>query len=304
MSHGAAIYALLGRYREVIAYRDDRLFTEFLPQGYQFTTLSSVDDARFQQVIITKFHLGMLITLLDDFADHPQHLNSHLLQELYKIPYHETAICEAKLNLAGPAIMELARQLAHGLLKHLESFPHYAALNKVFKFDLLRVYQANHYSELLSQQPALLNADELVAMRPFNMGIVAAGMIDVFASSRFNLSELGGARHVFHLGQRFGSICNNIHTLRREWNEGDVTNEIIVKGIDRKLITAADLNQLSAENAVDRLSGIVAEVEDEQHIILNTINSYTHEIQSFKCSEYAIGLQQLQSLHASMQGVI
>src|ERR1700752_1519100 len=77
----------LNRYRKIITHRDDRLFTEFLPKGYDYTMLSSVDDSLYNKVALAKFHLGMLITLLDDFADHPKYHNPRLLKEIYKLPY-------------------------------------------------------------------------------------------------------------------------------------------------------------------------------------------------------------------------
>ncbi len=38
----------LDEYRQVISYRSDLLFTEFLPQGYKMMTLSCVPDQHFR----------------------------------------------------------------------------------------------------------------------------------------------------------------------------------------------------------------------------------------------------------------
>lgn len=291
-------------YRKVIDYRDDRLFTEFLPSGYQATTLSSVDNCFLDYAMIAKFHLGMFITLLDDFADNPRYLNTFLLMEIYKIPFDRHSINEKALNENELAILRLADYLYQHIQDHIQVLPHYNTLLQVFKFDLLRFYQANKFSELMTQHIALVNSDELMQLRPFNMGIVISGMIDLFASSNFDLRELGVARHIFHLGQRFGSICNNLNTFSRELIEGDITNEIIVKGLERKLISSSDLNNKSSDTLHDKLHDIVKEMESEQSEILNKILDHNDEIHSFHCDKYVTGLNQLKLLHEAMKGII
>lgn len=291
-------------FRKIIDYRDDRLFTEFLPRGYHCTTLYSVDECFYDQAMIAKFHLGMLITLLDDFADHPQHFNPLLLQEIYKIPFDCHNVKRDILNEKEQSILNLAEYLSNKILENIKIMPHFENLKNIFKFDLLRFYQANHFSELMTSHAEIINTDELLQLRPFNMGMVIAGMIDVIASSQFNLSELGAARRVFHLGQRFGSICNNFNTLSRELIESDITNEILVKGIERHLISLSDISQLTEKEISKKLSGIIIEMKTEQKNILKKLLQLKNEIHSFPCEQYVLGLKKLKSLHEAMQGVI
>ena len=58
--------------KSIAPFRNPRLFKEFLPIGYNLTTLDSV--AKKNEVIEIKIILGTLITLYDDFADRPTHL--------------------------------------------------------------------------------------------------------------------------------------------------------------------------------------------------------------------------------------
>src|SRR4051794_22798126 len=75
--------ALVETYLGVSSHRSESLFRRFLPDGYRMTTIDSVDPAVFDTAILAKVHLGMLITLYDDLADHPRHRNAQLLSELY-----------------------------------------------------------------------------------------------------------------------------------------------------------------------------------------------------------------------------
>jgi len=294
----------LKRYRSIIGYRDDRLFTRFLPQGYACTMLSAVDNQCREQVMSAKCHLGMLITLLDDFADHPQHYNSILLNEIYKIPLDRQNVNHEKLSPSELSVLQLADYLLAAIHSSLLELPHYAYLKQILQFDLQQFYQANRYSSLITSLPCLLNTDELIRLRPFNMGMVMAGMIDIAGSSTFNFSELGAARHVLHLGQRFGSLCNNLNTFSRELNEGDMTNELIAKAIERRLITQDDCHHLSEESLAQKLTHLRLECEEEMGDIHVELAQYQQTIQSFSCKQYITGLVQLRALHEAMQGVI
>lgn len=299
------IHQSLHVYRQIIPYRDNRLFTEFLPKGYCYMTLTSVDDCFYDQVLSAKFHLGMLITLLDDFADHPRYFNPLLLEQIYKIPYSQQHINDSQLSHADDLIiLHLVKYLFQQIECNLKPLPHYASLKNILKFDLMRFYQANQYSELIMRHAEIVNTYELLQLRPFNMGMVIAGMMDVIASSQFNLSELGVTRKMLHLGQRYGSISNNLNTFSRELAEGDITNEVLIKGLDRQLIIYADLKQLSYTEIRDKLHNIIAEMEKEQNEILNELIQEKFKINSFDCNQYVNGLKQLKLLHQSMQGII
>src|SRR3990167_2533466 len=86
-------------YREYFPHRQEYLFNHFLLKGYQLTTLSSVADEFFPDLLSAKLHLGMLITLLDDFADHPKFHQPQLLDKLYQLPYfHRSAASSSALD--------------------------------------------------------------------------------------------------------------------------------------------------------------------------------------------------------------
>jgi hypothetical protein len=156
----------------------------------------------------------------------------------------------------------------------------------------------------MTRFPKLVNSEELLQMRPFNMGMVSAAMIDVLASTEFDLKELGAARRIFHLGQRYGSISNNLITFKRELLEDDITNEITVKGLERHLINRKDLERLNHEQLLDKLSSIVSEITDEQNNIIKNFAAHLHDVHSFSLDQYVYGLKQFKLLHESMQEYI
>lgn len=300
----SSVTETLTLYRQHITYRNDALFTEFLPQGYSHVTLSSVNLSLADNLLIAKIHLGIFITLLDDFADNPNYLNSKLLTEIYKIPFYSEYIQFLHLNKQEKEIISLADYVIQKLIQHIETLPHYATLKKLFEFDLRQFYSANHFCELINTIPSLANPEEIISLRPYNMGMVISGMLDIMASPTFDLSELGKTREILYLGQRFGSICNTLITFHRELLEHDVTNEIIIKGFSRQLVTPAELQSDFHEMITNKLANVFQELDQERSSILTKITRLGEQIHSFDCEQYIASLINLQCLHEALRGVI
>lgn len=300
----AAILKTLEIYRKVIPYRNDLLFTKFLPQGYRDMTIASVDEKFYANVIIAKCHVGMLITLLDDFADHPQYFNSALLGEIYKIPFHSESVNLEVLNTHEKEVLNLVKYLFQNIDENIQILPRYEEFKAIYQFDMQRFYQSNRFAELMMQYNEMVNSNELLQLRPFNMGIVIVGTIDLMASPDFDIKELGVVRHILHLAQRFGSICNNLITFEREWAEGDITNEIIVKGLERLLISHSDRNQKLNSAIQEKLSHVIDELKIERLNIIEEAAKLSGRVKSIPSNKEMRGLKKLQALHESLQGVI
>jgi hypothetical protein len=277
------IDTLIETYLSVCSIRPEILFREFLPTGYRFTTIDSVATDTYSSVILAKIHLGMMITLYDDLADHPLHRSPELLLELYKINIERDNPTPGHFSGQIRLIYELARFLFSELRTTLASLMHYETLATALRFDIEQFYVCNRYSELMSTLPSIRNLTESQILGPHNMGIVAAGTIDLMASPDLKIAELGQCREVFLLGQRLGRISNLIYTLQREVAEGDATNEI--------LITASTPKEVQQLN-------LVREFEKKKELIS------TYQIQTFQTARYAKGLQKLHQLHASLEGKI
>src|SRR5689334_17025136 len=117
--------ALIRTFSDVCKNRPEVLFREFLPKGYRLTTLDSVRGDLVESVVFSKSHLGMMISLYDDLADHPQHRNPALLEALYQLNLTKDRLAPPRLVGKDRAIFELARHLFFQLGTILKRFPNY-----------------------------------------------------------------------------------------------------------------------------------------------------------------------------------
>jgi hypothetical protein len=275
---------LIGEYLAVSSIRSPALFRDFLPAGYQQTTLSSVPAEIRGVVVFAKVHIGMLITLYDDLADNPHYRNPRLLSELYALNVARDRVMPARFAGEERNVYELARYLFFSLARALEKFPHYDRLLIALRFDFEQFYCANRHAELISLVPEAANLEESRVLGPHNMGIVAAGTVDLMASREFEFSELGECRAIFLLGQRLGRISNLVHTLKRELAEGDLTNEICIAGRE----VPANIYQAK----------LLVEFKQKAKAIRRK------KLRSFDTAGYSQGLEALHALHSALEGKI
>lgn len=271
---------LIHHYQFHSSIRDPRLFSDFLIPGYKITTTNSVSQALDKKVQMAKLNLGMFITLIDDLADHPTYFNPKLLQHMYLLFPGGSNLTIPHLSKSDRATYELGRKLMENIHSQIKDLPHYQSLKEILHFDLETIYRANRYSELMHLHPQMINLKESQEYGPYNMGMLAAGMIDLMGSELFVANELGLAREVFLLGQRMGRIGNLLATHHREIAEKDVTNEISVAG-----------NLQYRENLRVEFLKLKNEIE-------------SRPILTFDSREYAKGMDKLFDLHLSLMGVI
>lgn len=277
---------LISSYTRVSSARPEVLFREFLPRGYRYTTLDSVPTSALEAAIFAKIHLGMMITLYDDLADHPGYRNPLLLEQLYRLNVDQDVEPEVGLSDSELATFGLARHLFEQLTSILETFPSYRVLLPVLRFDIEQFYACNRYSEMISKVPAVRTLQESQSLGPHNMGIVAAGTIDLMTQERLKLPELARAREVFQMGQRLGRIGNLLFTFDREVAEGDVTNEISIA-----------------------LASGFGSAEEYRQVLLSELGTLRLRIRAqklaiFDTSRYADGLVKLHQLHDGLKDQI
>lgn len=170
--------------------------------------------------------------------------------------------------------------------EQIPGLPEFQIFKPVLQFDMEQFYTCNRHSELMTRIPQVRNLRESKALGPFNMGIVAAGTIDLMALSGLNLQELGRLREIFHLGQRLGRISNLLVTFDREFQEGDITNEILI---------AAETQGVEVKSYQDQLCD---EFSRTREVICSS------NVESFSSMEYAKGFNHLNDLHLSLRGQI
>lgn len=282
---------MIVKYRNVSKNRNVELFSKFLFKGYKMTTLNSVDRVHYNKVIMAKMHLGMLITLYDDLADNPKFQDNELLKILYMLPFADENF---KQNLTPEQfrIYNLSRYLISGFKFLLKGLPHYDKLKEFFLFDMEQIFSANKYSSLITSLPEGASAYESVRYGPFNMGIVAAGMIDLMGSSNFKIIELGTSRSAFHHAQRMGRISNLLATLDRELEEDDITNELFIK------------MHLSYDSYKYDREASEGKVIDEFTSLSDNLLKHKKAINSFCIEVYNKGIKKLHDFHLDLKGTI
>lgn len=285
------------RFHAIHPHRSPKLFTEFLPQGYDMTTLSSVDTSARARALRAKCFLGMYITLYDDLADNPALFNMKLLTELYKIPFHGDEVRADSVDDDAQKYLTFARVLADALLQELSTLTHYDEYRELFEFDLRQFYNCNQYYTLAQKYPHLGNSVEARLFGPFNMGMIVAATIDIMASSTFCTRELGQARALFLFGQRFGHICNSLTTLAREISEQTITNEVL-------LIAHEKSSASHFSNVIGNVDVALSVLREEQELLLTKLAVHARMITSFDAHGYINGLKNLRALHERMMGSI
>lgn len=273
------VQILVNRYFEVFSHRDPRLFTDFLVDGYTKTTFSCVDQNLREEVVYAKVCLGMIITLYDDLADNPNFYSPMLLRDLYRLGL-EDIYYPKDLNPTHDLALFLFREMRETIMR----FPRYMDYKAILSFDIKHVFLANQYSELMIACPSIRNLSEGRSFGPYNMGMVAAGMIDLMASFRIEINELGKIREVLIQGQRVGRIGNVISTFNRERSEGDLTNEML-------------MHPQGIEFAKDEL--LV-----ELNLRIQNLKSQMFALKSINVLDYVKSLVNLFELHQKMEGII
>lgn len=287
------VEALIKDYFALGFERHIHLFTEFLPKGYAKTTLNSVGNSYYKDLIQIKILLGIFITLYDDFADNPKYQNPHLLTELMKIPEQDTGeINRHKLSKFDRKVLILAESIFFQIHSFLQTLPNAKRLNSLLLFDLHQFYNGLKYSILVRKIPNIANSMECICYLPHNMGIIMVGMMDLMASIDLIQNEIGTIREFFWYAQRFGNICNTLTTLDRELEQHDFGNEIVLLAKTALHTTGQDSKYALIKN----------QLVLEQENIIERLRQF--EIRTFSTSEYIKGLMFLQKLHQQMKEVI
>ena len=284
-----SIESVIDYYQSVLPNRPRVLFSKFLAQGYEDTALSNISSEHAGHALRAKMLLGMLITLLDDLADNPEFFNPKLLKILYHIGSKIRALPMDSLSAHEIKTIELTEFLINEIKNSLYTLPHWNILQNIFLFDIWQIYLSNRFAELMTESPWVRNIAEAKFYGPYNMGMVAAGMIDLMATPGIVLSELGKCREIFLLGQRLGRIGNLIATFARENQENDHTNEIAIL-----LENGSEHSFAHHRDALKR----------EHDLGIKKIARQRKFITNFDTKLYSRGLVKLFDLHQSMIGTI
>ena len=279
------LFRIEHKMRSFAPHRKSVLFSDFLVKGYTCVTLSSVPQERFRDLLRAKVCLGSLITLYDDFADRPSQINPLLLARLHELklrhhnPISTSNSCEVK-------VLSFAKSLLSEINFILMEMPNYFLFREILSFDLEQFYNANHFSSLLTIYPFINNSLEKRLHSHHNMGMIMVAMMDLMATERIEMSEIGAMREVFLIGQRMGRIFNVLTTQKREAFENDITGELSTYQSDQEV-----------EFAKNKL-------REEIETLHERVSNYASNIKTFSVHGYLRGLMNLYQLHEDMEAMI
>ncbi|VEB38392.1 Uncharacterised protein [Legionella sainthelensi] len=265
--------------------RDERLFTQFLPWGYTQTTLSCVNASFYERCQLTKWMVGALITLTDDFTDNPE------FRSMSWVKGFITAIQNCRpiepLSSKQQQALQLSCQLYGWIQQSIAQMTLQPRLMPLIEFDMQQYFLNMHFSTFLSSEPLLICKREYLWHAPHNMGIVIAGMVDLACSEYIEWQEMAAMRDIFYSAQRCGHICNTLTTVDREIQEECISNEILLRILHGNNGSEDDIIEFLKQERMELYQKI-------RHKSLKT----------FSIEHYVKGLEQLQALHDDMQGVI
>ena len=271
-------------FQDHVQKRDPALFADFLKNGYEMTTLNSVSSDFLEDVLIAKQCLGTLITLADDLADDLQYVDRTNLDLVH---HHMRSVATNRSPqkiLAKSQHEQFAIELVETINEKIAVLPNYEKLKDLLQFDMELIALANQRSYLSTTLPFCANYAETKAYGHHNMGMIAAGMIDLMACQELNQGEIGALREIFFKGQRIGRIYNQVYTLARELKEKDVTNEIL-------------FHQSKGRN--EYVQSLLIEANEW----IDTI-AMQKNIKSFDVGQYAEGLRRFGRLHQKLSSRI
>ncbi|HHF7368126.1 TPA: hypothetical protein ACPSKY_003277 [Legionella bozemanae] len=281
----ATLSCWLREYLRLNMGRDERLFTQFLSFGYAKTTLSSVSPLFYEQCQLAKWMLGSLITLTDDFTDHPSFKSMQWVTSF--IAAIQGGHQVAPLSTHQLQALNLAYQLYGWLQQSIHKMTLQPRLIALIEFDLQQYFLNMRFSTFLNSEPLLICKREYLWHAPHNMGMVIAGMMDLACSDHIEWQEMAAMREIFYCAQRSGHICNTLTTLHRETEEGCISNEI-------------QLRKMHGKNGSEE--SIIELLQQERANLYQKIAN--ESLKTFSTKGYVQGLWQLQTLHEDMQGVI
>lgn len=265
--------------------RDERLFTQFLPFGYAKTTLSSVNPSLYERCQLTKWMIGALITLTDDFADNPAFRSMSWVKGF--IATAQGGHPMDSFSTQHQQALTLSGQLYEWIKQSLAQMTLQPRLIPLIDFDLQQYFLNMHFSTFLSSDPLLICKREYLWHAPHNMGMVIAGMVDLACCDQIEWREMAVIRELFYCAQRSGHICNTLTTMDREMEEGCISNEIQLRLMHGINGSEANIIELLEQERIELYQKITAQ-----------------SLKTFSTADYVQGLQQLQALHEEMQGVI
>ncbi len=269
--------------------------------GLKKLTLPSVSKKYRNLVLEAKFISIVLNVLLDDLAD--KRKNKNLLEKAINICILRNSVQkDLKLTLfdkEDQSCLDLIREIWLFLNRTIKRLPRYKEFRDIFLYDYQQFLNSVRYGYLINKNLNLINIIEDQIYSSHNMQGMIMGTMDLMASLKFNINELGLFREIIWRAQRMGRIGNSLTTWKREILENDFSSEIFGYALINGILSQKDLRKENSEEIVKKI-----EKSDIKNYFLNEwekrykeIREFNKEMKSFNFKEVLEGLESLIVMH-------
>jgi hypothetical protein len=283
-----------------------RFLWQWCFKGVGITTLPCVAPELRNHVIETKILAIIYGTLIDDIADREQ--DREMLQMAISLVSADDWLADRLALWTGRRrdYLEMIAKLWNEVWTRCESYPRFAELEFLLRFDNEQSLNAMRYALLANQSPGMLNSIEHDLYQPHNMQIMFMASIDLAASTSFDMNELGMAREIFWHAQRMGRIGNMLTTWEREVLDRDFTSGVFAHALARGILGPTDLRNLPAHEIMS-----VLETAECQAYFIRDWKTQRQEmaakiqnIRSCDLTCYQRGFEELIILHLGSRGLM
>ncbi len=301
------VRAYVDEYERAVGVRDGFLW-KWIHNLFDEFTLSCVDASHFEPVKRQKTLLTMWITTLDDLAEHPG--AGAVFERARRIPFDEDLddVCVADESVENAAsTVKFATDVWGAFETQLRAAPRYDEFAEVFTYDLRQSINAMDYSRVLNGNRTMANLTEAERYDAHNMTMFPYACVDLMHSPSFARSEFGTLRSILADLQQMARIGNWITTWERELVEGDCSSGILVRALQRGVVSSDEIDDADVETAdriVERIRsyGIESEFIREWELRNRAVRKRTNEIESVDGDAIVDGLETVMSHHLASDG--
>ena len=282
-----------------------RFLWQWCAKGVRLTTLPCVQSEFTEHVFETKMLSILFGTLIDDIADQEQDremLESAIAIEQYDLRRNSLVPWDERRKVYIETIADIWAQVWN----RCKVYPRFDQYEHLLRFDNQQILNAMRYALLVNESPSLLNTIEHDIYQPHNMQIMFMATVDLCASPKFDITDLGVAREIFWNAQRMGRIGNMITTWEREVLDRDFSSGVFAHAVHRGLIKPSELSSLPAHE----IMSILEEAGFQDHFIAQwekhraRIEQLVPRIKSVDLHPYLHAFERLIKFHLCSRGLM
>ena len=195
---------------------------------------------------------NMFIVLLDDAA--VKKGKDKLLAELLKITFDKEHIRTDSLTDEERGYLAFTQRIWIRMEEIIHQYPKYNQLNYIFDFDFLQFTNAIRYTNLIYNNPAIINTSEYWLYLSHKMQIVVNLDFDLMCTTLdLDSIDFNVERRRILVLQKMGRIGNWMSTWKREVLEGDFSSGMIAYAIENNIINKQDVQKNNYNKIIDEM---------------------------------------------------